>query len=86
MIRDLTKHLPHFMLLFGILLAGFAGLIIFSYDKNFQFAVASATSVAYVFWGIIHHLHHKDLHFETVLEYIAVAVLGLTILFTLILR
>jgi hypothetical protein len=74
------------MLLFGILMAGFAGLIIFSYDKHFQFAVAAATAVAYVFWGIIHHIHHKDLHIETVLEYIAVAVLGLVILFTLILR
>ena len=82
----MTKHLPHYMLLFGILMIGFIGLVIFSYDKNFQFAVASATGVAYVFWGIIHHLYHKDLHFETVLEYIAVAILGLTILFTLILR
>lgn len=74
------------MLLFGILMAGFIGLIIFSYDKNFQFAVAAATSVGYIFWGIVHHIRHKDLHFETVLEYIAVAVLGLTILSSLILR
>ena len=84
--QDFIRHLPHFTLLFGILMVGFIGLIIFSYDKNFQFAIAAATSVAYVFWGIIHHLHHKDLHFETVLEYIAVAILGLTILFTLILH
>lgn len=74
------------MLLFGILMAGFIGLIIFSYDKQFQFAVAAATSVGYIFWGIVHHLHHKDLHFETVLEYVAVAALGLTILSSLILR
>jgi hypothetical protein len=74
------------MFLFGILMAGFSGLILFSYDKNFQFAVASATAVGYVFWGIIHHLYHKDLHPETVLEYIAVAVLGVTILYSLILN
>jgi hypothetical protein len=84
--RAFTKHLPHYILLFGILMAGFIGLVIFSYDRNFQFAVATATSVAYVFWGIIHHLQHKDLHFEVVLEYVAVAILGLTVLFSLILR
>jgi hypothetical protein len=84
--KSFARHLPHYMLLFGILFAGFVGLILFSYDKRFQFAIASGTAVAYVFWGIIHHLYHKDLHFETVLEYIAVAILGITILFSLILH
>ena len=36
---DLTKHLSHYLVLFGLLFAAFAGLIIFSYDKNFQVAV-----------------------------------------------
>ena len=84
--KTFARHLPHYVLLFGILMAGFIGLVIFSYDKNFQFAVAAATSVAYVVWGITHHIHHKDLHLETVLEYVAVAILGVTILLTLILR
>ena len=35
--KDLTKHLSHYMALFGVLLAGFAGLVIFSYDKNESF-------------------------------------------------
>jgi hypothetical protein len=74
------------MLLTGILLAGFAGLVLFSYDKNFQSAVAVATALAYVSWGVVHHIHHKDLHLETLLEYVAVAILGLTILFSLILH
>ena len=84
--KTFAKHLPHYLLLFGILLAGFAGLILFSYDKNFQVAVAIATAVSYVFWGIIHHAIHKDLHLETVIEYMVVAVLGLTVIFSLVLR
>jgi len=74
------------MLLFGILFAGFAGLILFSYDKNFQAAIAIGTGVSYVSWGLIHHHIHKDLHFEVFMEYLAVAVLGVVMLFSLILH
>jgi len=81
-----AKHLPHYLLLFGILFAGFAGLTLFSYDESFQTAIAIATAVAYVFWGIIHHSIHKDLHLETVVEYVVVASLGLIIIFSLIVR
>ena len=84
--RNIARHLPHYMALFGLLLAGFAGFTIFSYDKSFQMAVAIATAIAYVLWGVVHHYLHKDLHIETVVEYIAVAALGLVILFTLVIR
>lgn len=85
-IKAFVKDLSHYMVLFGILLAGFSGLILFSYDKVFQVAVASALVLAYVSWGIIHHHLHKDLHFETVLEYAVVAILGYVIIFSLIIR
>lgn len=84
--KTFFKHLPHYTALFGILIAGFAGLILFSYDKNFQIAIAIALAVAYVSWGIVHHFLHKDLHIETVVEYVAIAALGLIILFSLVIR
>lgn len=84
--RNFARHLPHYMLLFGILFAGFAGLILFSYDKDFQIAIAIATAVSYVIWGVTHHYLHRDLHLEVFIEYIAVAFLGSTILLSLILR
>jgi hypothetical protein len=84
--KSFAKHLPHYLLLFGILLAGFAGLILFSYDKNFQVACAIATVCAYVGWGVVHHWFHKDLHIETFIEYAAVAILGFVIIFSLIIR
>lgn len=84
--KDFAKDLPHYMLLIGILLAGFAGLILFSYDQNFQIAVAIATGISYVSWGLIHHHIHRDLHFEVFMEYLAVAVLGTVVLFSLILQ
>ncbi len=84
--KNLARHLPHYLSLFGILIAGFAGLILFSYDKSFQVVVSIATAISYVVWGIVHHYLHKDLHLEVFAEYLAVSVLGLVILFSLILR
>jgi hypothetical protein len=84
--KPFLKDLSHYMVLFGILLAGFAGLILFSYDKNFQVAVAAALVSAYVSWGMVHHYLHKDLHFEVVLEYLIVAILGFVIIFSVIIR
>ena len=83
--KSIVKDLSHYMVLFGILLAGFAGLILFSYDKNFQVAVALALSISYIAWGIIHHHLHKNLHLETVIEYIVVAALGFVLIFSMVL-
>ena len=82
--RSFARHLPHFLALFGILIAGFAGLILFSYDRSFQMAVGIATAVGYVFWGIAHHALHRDLHIETIIEYIVIASLGLVAIFGII--
>lgn len=84
--KTFAKHLPHYLLLFGILFAGFAGLVLFSYDKSFQAVVALATAGAYVTWGVVHHYLHKDLHLEVFIEYLTISILGFVILYSLILR
>ncbi len=84
--RTFAKHLPHYAALFGVLIAGFAGLILFSYDRNFQIAVAIATAASYVAWGVVHHMLHRDLHLETFIEYVVIAILGLVIIFSMIIR
>ncbi len=84
--KSFTKHLSHYMVLFGILLAAFAGLILFSYDKNFQVAIALALLLSYVAWGVTHHYLHRDLHIETVIEYLVVATLGFVLIFSMIVR
>lgn len=84
--KNVAKHLSHYLVLFGILLAGFTGLVLFPYDKAFQVAVASALVASYASWGITHHYLDHDLHLETVIEYIVVAILGFVIIFSLIIR
>lgn len=84
--RNFLKHLPHYLTLFGVIFAEFAGLILFSYDKHFQLSVSVASAASYVAWGVVHHILHKDFHLEIFFEYLAVAILGLTIIFSLIIR
>jgi hypothetical protein len=84
--KAFVKHLPHFLSLFGILFASFVGLVLFSYDKNFQLSIAVAAAASYISWGVVHHILHKNFHFEIFLEYLAVAILGLTIIVSLIIR
>ncbi len=81
-----TKHLPHYTPLFALISAGLLGYLFFSYDKAFQFIIALAVSVSYVFWGIVHHKVHDDLTIFVVFEYLVIATLGMVIVFSLLFR
>ena len=85
-VKTFFRHLPHFLTLFGILFAGLLGFFVFSYARAFQVIIAVAVAVSYVFWGIMHHIIHKDFHISIVVEYLLVASLGLVVVFSLIFR
>lgn len=76
--HKIAKALPHYLPIIGIYFAGAFAFWQFSYDKQFQTGVIIAVGVSHVVWGIVHHLIHKDLSLEVVLEYIMVAILGIT--------
>ena len=84
--RKFVKDIHHYTPLISILLAGIGGFVIFSYDHIFQGVIALAVATAYVIWGLIHHKIHHDLTFSVVVEYLVIAILGLTIIFSLVLR
>lgn len=84
--KSFSHHLPHYFALFGVLIVGALAFFLFSYDRLFQASVAVALAASYVSWGIVHHWLHRDLHLSVVIEYIAVAVLGLVMVFSLIFR
>jgi hypothetical protein len=86
MMESMSKHLPHYISLIGILIAGILGFYFFSYDGFFQTAIITALAVSYVSWGVIHHAVHKDISFSIIMEYVAVSALGLIIALTLIYR
>lgn len=76
--HKIAKDLPHFLPILGIYVAGIIAFWQFSYDKQFQTGAILAVGVSHVVWGIVHHSIHKDLSLEIVLEYIMVAILGVS--------
>lgn len=82
----MDKHISHYVSLIGILVVSFIGFYMFSYDRFFLAGIAVALSVSYTAWGIIHHLVHKDICINIVLEYVSVAILGLAMILSLIFR
>jgi hypothetical protein len=84
--KNFTKHLPHYLSLLGILCAGVAGFILFSYDRRFEVALSVFVAISYIIWGVVHHKIHKDFDLTVLIEYLAVSLLGLVIVFSLIFR
>jgi hypothetical protein len=81
-----TKHLPHYLSLYGIFAAALVGFIVFTYDRDFQVAIAISVSAAYFVWGVVHHSIHKDLDVKVVIEYLVIALFGMVALLGLIYR
>ncbi len=77
--QDISKHFSHYFSLVGIMVATILGYVVFSYDKNFQLALIGAASLSYFVWGIIHHIIHRNLNWELVIEYAVFATLGFVI-------
>jgi len=84
--KKLSRDIQHYLPLFGILVAGLVGFSIFSYDRNFQAAIAVAVAVSYIVWGLVHHHIHKDLHASVIVEYLAIAIVGLVAVFSVLFR
>lgn len=84
--RNFVKHLPHYVPIIGIMIIGIWGFYSFSYDKQFQIALALGMAVSYFSWGIVHHVLHKDLSLEAVFEYFFIALLGVITLISVIFR
>lgn len=82
--KELSRHFVHYASLVGLLAVAFVGFVLFDFDRVFQSAIAISLGVAFVMWGLVHHHIHDDLHPKIILEYIAVAALGVTVLLSVI--
>lgn len=84
--KGLTKHFPHYVSLIVILVFAALGFWVFSYNRVLQTSIVVAAAISYVAWGIVHHAIHDDLHLSVVIEYMAIAAIGLTLVLSLIYR
>jgi hypothetical protein len=84
--KNIVRHLPHYFPLMGILVAAVIGFIYLPQDRMWQIAITVSMSVSYVVWGIVHHSMHKDFKPAVLLEYIVVALLGMVLVFSLLIK
>lgn len=70
------SKVPFYTPLLGIYALTVLVFVSFPMDRPFQRAAIIAAALAHVTWGIIYHYIHKDLSAVLVLEYVAIAALG----------
>jgi uncharacterized membrane protein YfcA len=78
--------LSRYLVLLGIFSFGIFFFLYFTYNHSLQILTVLLVSTAYFFWGIAHHYLEKNLYWKVVIEYFLVALLGATIVISLILR
>lgn len=79
MIESIKAHFWHYTILATIILAG--GIVFFSCpDKTIKLQVGILTTLAYIFWGIFHHLLENNLNFKIMIEYTLIGVLAIILL------
>jgi hypothetical protein len=63
-----------------MLTSALSAVWLFPSQRDVQMVLLITTAVLYVFWGVIHHVIHHRFSLHILLEYIAVGVLGISIL------
>ena len=77
----MKAHTLHFIVLLLILCAGAGMFFVAQGNTGLQLMVGVVTSIAYIAWGIIHHVLHGDFHRNVVIEYVSIGGIAITLLF-----
>ncbi len=80
------KNNIDFIILAVILGSGLFGLYYFRFLIQSQIIISLSLGLAYILWGVFHHLRQNDLHFKVFLEYLAISSLVTFILLIFLLR
>lgn len=77
------QNILHTIVLLCILAAGLWSFWYAGGNVLLQLIIGGVTTIAYVVWGIVHHVMNGDLHKKVVIEYILVGLIALVLLATL---
>ncbi|MFH0864184.1 MAG: hypothetical protein V1858_03795 [Candidatus Gottesmanbacteria bacterium] len=78
-INDVKTHFWHYLILLMIIAIGGIAFIKQTNIQN-RFYIGSLVAIAYVFWGIFHHLMEKNLKLKIVIEYSLIALMAVVLL------
>ena len=73
------KHLLYYLSLATILTAGVLVAGYMHGQKQTQIAIVILIAIFYVIWGVVHHIAEHSFSIKVVLEYIAIATLGISL-------
>lgn len=77
------QNVIHTFVLLCILAAGLWSFWYAGGNVMLQLIIGGVTTIAYVLWGIVHHVMNGDLHKKVVIEYVLVGLIALVLLATL---
>lgn len=77
-------HSYEYLILFLLITTGFLGLFKLTGQPLLQLRIGLVTSLAYIGWGVFHHLCNRDLNWKVVVEYTAIGGFGISILWALL--
>ena len=77
----MKAHVLHFIVLLLILSAGAGMFFAAQGNTGLQLMIGVVTSIAYIAWGIIHHVMQGDFHRKVVIEYVFIGGIAITLLF-----
>ncbi len=74
------KHHWYYLFLFLIFVVGIIAIRLVGYSKSLQIAILMLLAFFYITLGILHHATTHTITAKIVIEYIAIATLGIAIL------
>ena len=77
----MKAHTLHFIVLLLILSAGVGMFLVARGNTALQLVIGMVKSIAYIAWGIIHHVMQGDFHRKVVIEYVFIGGIAITLLF-----
>ncbi len=76
----MKSHHFYYLFLFFIFLAGIIVISVLQFSKQLQIAILMMLAIFYVILGVVHHKIHHILTPKIVIEYIAIATLGIALI------
>lgn len=74
----------HYVILLLILGVGVSAFMYVRPNVSLQLVIGIATSIAYILWGIVHHIIQKNLHQKVVVEYLLIGAIAIVLLVTML--
>ncbi len=81
---DVTHHVFHYIILVMIITGGLSAFFSFRNYPMIQLLIGITTSLLYAVWGMVHHLVDRDLSIQIIIEYLAVAIFAIIILWNVL--